>query len=212
MTVLELLDNKITPLGCEFIGKLVHPRSLCNVQILKLDHNEIGGKGITAIAEGLAVNKCLVSLSLTYCNIDASGARALFELLIYSQSQLEELNLSGNHLRNDGIVVVLRGVSINKHLKKIYLADNQFNDDENVLEAIHSCWNKNKNLGRYDLRYNTFRDEGIERMATFLEEARHVFEVEISERIRKDTLELFREKLTSNKPKKGKKGKKKKKK
>ena len=88
VTVLELLDNKITALGCEFIGKLIHPRSLSNIQILKLDHNEIGGKGVTALGEGLAVNKSMVSLSLTYCNIDASGARALFEVLIYTQSKL----------------------------------------------------------------------------------------------------------------------------
>jgi Ran GTPase-activating protein (RanGAP) involved in mRNA processing and transport len=25
ITVLELLDNKITPLGCEFLGKVMHP-------------------------------------------------------------------------------------------------------------------------------------------------------------------------------------------
>lgn len=46
------------------------------------------------------------------------------------------------------------------------------------------------------------------------EQANHVYEIEISERIQKATLEEFREKLKANKPKKGKKkkGKKKKKK
>ncbi len=43
--------------------------------------------------------------------------------------------------------------------------------------------------------------------------ANHVYEIEISERIKVDTLKEFREKLALNKPKKGKKkGKKKKKK
>jgi hypothetical protein len=46
VTVLELLDNKITKLGCEFIGKTLHPRTNGNIQILKLDHNDIGGEGI----------------------------------------------------------------------------------------------------------------------------------------------------------------------
>jgi len=41
--------------------------------------------------------------------------------------------LSGNHLRNEGIITIFRGLSINKKLKKIYLADNQFNEDEKVL-------------------------------------------------------------------------------
>ena len=88
VTVLELLDNKMTALGCEFLGKLMHPRSNSNVQVLKLDHNDIGGPGVMALAEGVAINKNLLSLSLTYCNIDQSGARALFEILIYSQSKI----------------------------------------------------------------------------------------------------------------------------
>jgi hypothetical protein len=37
---------------------------------------------------------------------------------------LEELILTGNQLRNEGVIQVLNGVSIAKELKKIYLADN----------------------------------------------------------------------------------------
>jgi Ran GTPase-activating protein (RanGAP) involved in mRNA processing and transport len=128
---------------------------------LKLDHNNIGGEGVNNLSHGLAINKTITSLSLTYCNIDHSGARAIFEILIYSQSQLEELNLSGNHLRNAGIITVFRGISINKNLKKIFLADNQFGEEEEVLEAIRDCWFKNKTLARYDIRYNKFEDTGI---------------------------------------------------
>ena len=40
------------------------------------------------------------------------------------------MNLSGNFLRNEGVRRVLLGTSIAKNLKKILLADNQFNDDE----------------------------------------------------------------------------------
>lgn len=83
---MELLDNKITSLGCEFIGKLLHPKVNSSITILKLDHNDIGSAGVRHLAEGLAVNKSLQSLSLTYCNIDANGARPLFDILIYTQS------------------------------------------------------------------------------------------------------------------------------
>jgi len=91
VTVVELLDNKMTALGCEFVGKLMHPRTNSNIQVLKLDHNDIGGPGVMALAEGIAINKSLVSLSLTYCNIDYTGARAIFEILIYSQSKGSDL-------------------------------------------------------------------------------------------------------------------------
>lgn len=50
-------------------------------------------------------------------------------------------------MRNEGVVVVLRGLAVNKNLKMINLADNQFNDDVPVLDAVEFCWKKNKNLG-----------------------------------------------------------------
>jgi Ran GTPase-activating protein (RanGAP) involved in mRNA processing and transport len=54
------------------------------LEILKLDHNDFGSKGMIALADGLAINKTIKNLSLSYCNIDAGGARALFEVLIFS--------------------------------------------------------------------------------------------------------------------------------
>lgn len=121
---LELLDNKITPLGCEFIARALHPKMTPTIEILKLDHNEFGSQGVINLATGLAINPYLRMLSLTYCGIDERAARSLFEILIYTRSKLEEVNLNGNMLRNEGIIEVLKGVSIAKSLKKISVADN----------------------------------------------------------------------------------------
>lgn len=52
---------------------------------------------------------------------------------------------------------------------------------------------------------------GVEKIIDYLDEAKHVFEVEIPERISSKTLEDFRARLNENKPKKKAKGKKKKK-
>ncbi len=52
------------------------------------------------------------------------------------------------------------GVAIAKSLKKIYLADNQFNDDENILKAMEFCMIKNTTLTRYDFKYNNITDNG----------------------------------------------------
>lgn len=60
-------------------------------------------------------------LSLTYCNIDEQGADSIFEILIYQGSVLEEIDLGGNHLRDDGTIKVLRGASAAKNLQKIGL-------------------------------------------------------------------------------------------
>lgn len=217
--LLELLHNKITPLGCEFISKTLHPKMQPQIQILKLDHNDFGSEGMTRLADGLAINPVLKMLSITYCGIDQNAAQAIFEILIYTKSALEELNLTGNVLRDEGVMKVLQGVSIAKVLKKIYLADNQFNcDDDRVLNVIEGCMTKNQNLGRYDFRYNTVSTIGkhylhlsclaILRLTDILKKAEHVFEINIPERIDdKEAFKAFIEQMGSNKPRKGKKGK-----
>ena len=158
---LELLDNGITPLGCEFLSKALHPKQAPLIQILKLDHNQFGSDGVIALSEGLAVNPVLRMLSLTYCGITKEGADALFEIFIYSRSALEEVNLSGNLLMNEGVQIIFRGLSIAKSLKKILLADNQFSlDDAEVMSALEGCMGKNDKLSKYDMRHNTVGSDG----------------------------------------------------
>lgn len=157
---LELLDNRITALGCEFIARALHPKMNPTIQVLKLDHNQFGSQGVINLSQSLAINPFIKILSLTYCGIDKDAAQALFEILIFTRSQLEEVNLSGNFLRNQGVIRVLMGTSIAKNLKKIYLADNQFNDDDKMVSTICNCMVKNKTLARYDFKYNNITDRG----------------------------------------------------
>ena len=80
--------------------------------------------------------------------------------MIYSKSALEEINLTGNLLKDEGVVKVLHGVSIAKSLKRLAIADNQFSDTEKVMQALEFCMGKNDRLGRYDLKYNNIGTEG----------------------------------------------------
>jgi len=71
---------------------------------LKLDHNPIGTEGFKFLAQGLRMNTMLKTVSLTYCQIGADAAQSIFECCIYQNSVLEEFNLSGNKLGNEGVV------------------------------------------------------------------------------------------------------------
>lgn len=206
------------------------PGSTCPpIVALKLDHNNFGSQGVKNLCVGIQTNEFLKTLSLNYCGIDHEGARPLFELLIFSKSKLEELLLTGNMLRNEGVKTILKGVSVAKELKKIYLADNQFNGDPEVLDAIKDCMTRNKSLARYDFRNNELLDDAIIYFTEMLgpeEEGKisHVTEIEVSERVSKDGgkklvdegppekyetyIKIFKDTLANNKPKKGKKGKK----
>ena len=74
MLFLELLDNKISALGCEFIARALHPKMNPTIQVLKLDHNQFGSQGVINLSQSLAINPHMKILSLTYCNIEADAA------------------------------------------------------------------------------------------------------------------------------------------
>lgn len=209
--ILELLDNKITKLGCEFLSRVLHPTMAPTILILKLDHNQFGSEGINHLSKSLAINPILKSLSLSYCAIDHEAAQALFEILIYTRSALEEINLTGNLLRNKGVTRVFMGASIAKSLKKILVADNQFNDTADVVKALEFCMVKNKNLTKYDLKYNNINQNTIQKVTTTLMEgATHVQQLEVPPRIEnKEIFDNFEKALDANRKagKKGKKGK-----
>ena len=160
VALLDLMSNLISPLGCEFIGKLMAPDMKRGIINLKLDHNPIGSEGMIKLADGLNQNKVIQNLSLQYCDIDETGARAIFEILIFQLSNLEEINLSGNRLRNDGVVEVLKGASAAKKLGKLNLQDNQFVEENFVLAAFEDCMRKNINLGCYNIKFNFIADYG----------------------------------------------------
>lgn len=103
---------------------------------------------------------------------------------------------------------MLRGLSVNKNLKMINIADNQFNDDNAVMDAVEMCWKKNKSLGSYNFSYNNLFDNGgLQRIIDLLGPCNHVFKVDVSERAG-DQYSALQDALSNNKPKKGKKGKK----
>ena len=73
--------------------------------MVKLDHNKIGNEGINILAHSLGSNPEIELLSLTYCDIGPEGGQALMEIIIYQQSKIQELSLTGNPL-GEGIIPV----------------------------------------------------------------------------------------------------------
>lgn len=222
---LELKGCGITSLGCVFLGNVLGYKVRSSIAILKLDHNNIGSEGCNKISEALAMNGTVTELSLTYCNIEAEAAESLLQALIFVSTSIRELDLTGNYLRNAGVTQLLKAFLINRTVKKLILADNQFGEDPLVLEGIKDVLHCNDCISFLDLNFNGFYEAGV----TYLRNA--LIETEIDGVRKNSTLqtlilpdkfpkELYVEivgilstnKKKKKKGKKGKKGKKSKKK
>lgn len=72
---LDLLDNNIGLLGCEFLSKVLDPGSEVPLKRLKCDHNPFGTPGLAILSEGMSQSKIIEKLSLCHCGIDKDGAK-----------------------------------------------------------------------------------------------------------------------------------------
>lgn len=107
---LDLMDNKITPLGCEFLGKtLLNERN--NIRKLKIDNNEIGDQGLGSLTVGLRQNGKIEKLSFCFCGITQQGTKYIQEILANITCRLRTLKLMGNPLYNEGAFEILRAVN-----------------------------------------------------------------------------------------------------
>ena len=213
--ILECMDNGITWLGCEFLGRVLKQEVGTSITTLKLDHNPLGSKGVTMLAAGLCMNPCLKLLSLNYCEIEADGAESLQQILIYIKSNLREIYLKGNNLKNAGVVSLLGAVQIAKSLDKIDLADNKISETgeegELTKELALVTGDDKCSVRSYDFSYNNFDDKAMEKILTSIESAKVVSDFKVTVKLDDDLRGRLKKTLEDNKKraKKGKKGKKK---
>ncbi len=106
-----------------------------------------------------------------------------------------ELNLSGNPIREAGVIRLCQGLACSKSLEKILVGACQFSDTVDVLDAFEFCMTENTKLCKYDLKHNNITDNGVERLAVIIKSAPHVFEVEVSEWINEETMTKLTEAL-----------------
>jgi Ran GTPase-activating protein (RanGAP) involved in mRNA processing and transport len=71
---LDLMDNNITLLGCEFLSRVLLNRNNKIVK-LKLDNNPLTTRGLANLVVGLRENCTIEKLSFKNCEIDAKGMK-----------------------------------------------------------------------------------------------------------------------------------------
>mmetsp|Transcript_11683 Transcript_11683/g.26034 ORF Transcript_11683/g.26034 Transcript_11683/m.26034 type:complete len:280 (+) Transcript_11683:243-1082(+) len=206
---LELIDNDVTPLGCEFLGKTLGLGGNPVIVKLVLDFNRFGTEGVEKLAIGLSQNRTLRSLSMQYCGIGPEGGAHIGTILVYVWSKLEELLLRGNELAAPGTKDILIMAKRAKALKRISMAHNGIRDAGEVVEALVDLMKTRDNIAKYDFLANELSDEDCRTIIHGAMGLNHLQELRIYERIPETTMEAIASLVGGKKGKKGKKGRKK---
>ena len=70
--------------------------------------------------------------------MDIESSNSIQQILGFIDTKLEVLNLQGNALEEKGCFNVLRGLDVNRTLKKLNLADNKAIDDVYFVHQIQT--------------------------------------------------------------------------
>jgi len=206
------MDNGITSLGCEFLGRVLKKEVESPITTLKLDHNPIHAEGVSMLAEGLVMNPTIKILSLNYAEIEKAAAKPLVHILLYIKSQLKELYLKGNNLESEGVAEIMKAVQLAKSLNKVDFADNKIKESGSgglVTKEIGSTVTFEECTVRsFDFSYNYFDDEAVDFIKNKLEEGGFVFDFKITLKLDEAYQIAFKKMLDTNKKKAKKKAKK----
>ena len=134
---LELLDDNIGPKGAMAIGTALQLGNNVSLQVLKLDYNtSIGTTGIFYLCRGLRTNSTIRILSLTSCGIGPEGGVCIGDVLAFSKSSIEEININCNRLGGDGLKAVCTGLMSNTKCEKVNIADNNIDQLESDMRGL----------------------------------------------------------------------------
>ena len=128
LTDLNLHSNNISSVGGVAIANVLLTNS--NLRRLNLSGNPIGNVGALVFAERLASDCSITHLALSYCNVDFSGMKALFNSLKNNHTlcelDLHDLCYNGKNNINDECMLVLAEViKINRTLCRLFLMEKQ---------------------------------------------------------------------------------------
>jgi Ran GTPase-activating protein (RanGAP) involved in mRNA processing and transport len=99
-----------------------------SLTILKLRHNNIGGKGAIEIGKMLSQNKKLEQLYLDHNKIGDKGAKEIANMLSNQDINLKQLYLNNNKIGDEGAIEFGKMLSQNKKLEQLYLDHNKIGD------------------------------------------------------------------------------------
>nr|XP_061796643.1 NACHT, LRR and PYD domains-containing protein 12-like [Nerophis lumbriciformis] len=144
LEVLNLSECKITKRGCVSLAEALKKVTPSHLQELDLIGNNLSDEGVEILSKGLASPHCILKiLKLSWCSITKKGCVSLAEALKVTSSHLQELDLTGNNLSDEGVEILSKGLASPHCIIK-------------VLNLEH-C-----KITKLDLTKNNLSDEGVE--------------------------------------------------
>ena len=131
LNLIELLNDNIDLLGCEFISRIYEPSFPCNFKILTLDYNRFGNEGLNNLMNYLPTNTTFTYLSLNYCDINEREFHFLKNILNILKLQKQKINL-GNPIKEENNKCMYQFIQYNS-IEELNIKNANFSVDEEII-------------------------------------------------------------------------------
>lgn len=212
LTTVELLDCQVGERGCRALGDELGRSGAHHLQILRLDHNQVGARGLARLLDGLGGAAGLRTLSLNYCGIGPEGGEALAGMLRSPRVDLRMLSAEGNRLGSLGAAALGRGLrdAAAKRVACLNLALNFVGEDVPAVEELAAGVAAHPELSSVNLDGNLIGDAAAVALANRLQDSK-VTELRVTASLGRAAFLYVHDIIASHKPPPAKKKKKKKK-
>ncbi|XP_016104425.1 uncharacterized protein [Sinocyclocheilus grahami] len=162
--------------ACQYVTGIVGKNPLL-LRELSLSKHELGDTRVNQIAALLQDKHCtLNTLMLNNNNITAEGCAALTSAFNSNPSNLKELDLSGNKLRNTGIKKICHLLNNPQfRLEKLRLSDCSITGES--YETLTSALRSNSYLIELDLTGNDPGQSGVKQILDFLKNEQYTLKI-----------------------------------
>ena len=160
-------DCNLTCNGAEDIGKKLKTNN--TLKHLKISKNHIGDIGISVISDSLHNNKTLTQLVADSCEFHGKGARSIGKMLEANKT-LKFLNISNNHIGDDGTTAIACGITTNTDttLTKLKISGCEFHSKGT--KSIADVLKRNKTLRSLNISQNYIGDDEISTLASGIQD------------------------------------------
>jgi hypothetical protein len=161
---------KVTSAGWQSFFQTVLADPNCTLESIGLGGNNLGDAGVIALGNALIVNNRVkfVNVRASETTITPNGWRGFTKCLTAPGSALEELDISGCYINDEGAVVIATALAGNASVTKLSMTHNQSITSAGWMECFRLWTGRTTALVSLDLSYNSIDDAGAAMLSNII--------------------------------------------
>ncbi|XP_035381156.1 NACHT, LRR and PYD domains-containing protein 12-like isoform X2 [Electrophorus electricus] len=165
----QLASCHLTKKSCAGLSLVLGSESSC-LRELDLSGNKLGDSGVKLLSAGLENPQCkLKTLWLKYCDVTDEGCATLASALTSNPSHLIKLDLSGNKLRNSGVLKLFAGLEKSQCTLEILRLCDCDVTDKGCAALTSALTSNSSHLRELNLMGNNLGDSGVKWLSAGLQ-------------------------------------------